>query len=158
MIIFKWKQIKFLGGIYGGVSAVANGQNVLSGILIGALVGGLTGLITEVATIPWMLLGTFAIGVGGDILSQLVLDNKSLIDVNLNSAFWAGVGNAVLALGGKNLSLMDKAANLGLIDSAIFGTITNSPLLALGMTINMIISKSAQTYPVYDVYSRYINK
>lgn len=51
-----------LGGIYGGISAAANNQNVLVGITIGAVVGGLTGLITEVASVPLMLLGTFVVG------------------------------------------------------------------------------------------------
>lgn len=70
-----------LGGIYGGVSAAANGQNVWKGIAIGAVVGGLTGLITEVASIPLMLLGTFAVGAGGDIASQMILDEKSFGEV-----------------------------------------------------------------------------
>ncbi len=66
-----------LGGIYGGVSAAANGQNVLAGIAIGAVVGGVTGLITETASVPLMLFLTFAVGAGGDIASQIILDEKS---------------------------------------------------------------------------------
>ena len=66
-----------LGGIYGGVSAAANDQNILAGILIGAVVGGLTSWITEVASVPLMLIGTFAVGVGGDVASQMILDEKS---------------------------------------------------------------------------------
>ncbi len=66
-----------LGGIYGGVSAAANDQNILAGILIGAVVGGLTSWITEVASVPLMLIGTFAVGAGGDVASQMILDEKS---------------------------------------------------------------------------------
>ena len=61
----------------------ANGQNVLAGIAIGAVVGGVTGLITEVASVPLMLLGAFAVGAVGDIASQMILDGKSLGEVNL---------------------------------------------------------------------------
>ncbi|MGM9808924.1 MAG: RHS repeat-associated core domain-containing protein [Bacilli bacterium] len=66
-----------LGGIYAGVSAAANDRNILTGILIGAVVGGLTSWITEVASVPLMLLGTFAVGAGGDVASQMILERKS---------------------------------------------------------------------------------
>ena len=65
-----------LGAIYGGVSAAASGQNILAGMLIGAAVGGLTSWITEVASLPLMLLGTFAIGAAGDIASQMILEKN----------------------------------------------------------------------------------
>mgnify|MGYP003293027959 CR=1 FL=1 len=142
-----------LGGIYGGVSAAANGQNVWEGIAIGAVVGGLTGLITEVASVPLMLLGTFAVGAGGDIASQMILDEKSFGEVNLISAAWAGVVNAGLALVGKGLSIVDKMAGLTTAKSIIFGTMTNSPLLGLGMAINMGISKHTSVYTVNDLYN-----
>ena len=142
-----------LGGIYGGISAAANGQDVVAGILIGAVVGGLTGLITEVASVPLMLLGTFAVGTGGDIVSQMILDNKSFGEVNLVSAAWAGITNAGVALVGKGLSIVDKMAGLTTTESIIFGTITNSPLLGLGMAINMGISKHASVYTVNDLYN-----
>ena len=142
-----------LGGIYGGVSAAANGQNVWKGIAIGAVVGGLTGLITEVASVPLMLLGTFAVGAGGDIASQMILDEKSFGEVNLISAAWAGVANDGLALVGKGLSIVDKMADLTTAESTIFGTVTNSPLLGLGMAINMGISKCALVYTVNDLYN-----
>ncbi len=142
-----------LGGIYGGVSAAANGQNVWKGIAIGAVVGGLTGLITEVASVPLMLLGTFAVGAGGDIASQMILDEKSFGEVNLISAAWAGVANAGLALVGKGLSIVDKMADLTTAESIIFGTVTNSPLLGLGMAINMGISKCASVYTINDLYN-----
>ena len=142
-----------LGGIYGGVAAAANGQNVLAGIVIGGVVGGLTGFITEVASIPLMLLGTFIVGAGGDIASQMILDGKSFSEVNLVSAAWAGVANAGLALVGKGLSKVDKMAGLTNVESIIFGTITNSPLLGLGMAINMAISKCAPVYTVNNLYN-----
>ena len=96
-----------LGGIYGGVSAAANDQNILAGILIGAVVGGLTSWITEVASLPLMLLGTFAVGAVGDIASQMILDEKSFSEVNLISVAWAGVANAGLALVGRGFSKVD---------------------------------------------------
>ena len=142
-----------LGGIYGGVSAAANGQNVWKGIAIGAVVGGLTGLITEVDSVPLMLLITFAVGAVGDIASQMILDEKSVWEVNLISAAWAGVANAGLALVGKGLSIVGKRAGLTTAESIIFGTVTNSPLLGLGMAINMGISKYASVYTVNDLYN-----
>ena len=147
-----------LGGIYGGISAAANGQNVLAGIAIGAVVGGVTGLITEVASVPLMLLGTFAVGAGGDIASQMILDGKSLGEVNLISAAWAGVANAGLALVGKGLSAVDAMNNLQGASKIIFGTMTNSPLIGLGMAINMGISKHASVYTFNDLYNDTIGK
>ena len=72
----------------------------------------MTGLITEVASVPLMLLGTFAIDAGGDIVSQMILDGKSVGEVNLISVAWAGVANAGLALVGKGLSIVDKMVGL----------------------------------------------
>lgn len=145
--------VAVLGGIYGGVSSAANGQNVWKWIAIGAVVGGLTGLITEVPSVPLMLLGTFAVGVIGDIASQMILDEKSIWEVNLISAAWAGVANAGLALVGKGLSIVNKMAGLTTAESIIFGTVTNSPLLGLGMAINMGISKYASDYTVNDSFN-----
>ena len=147
-----------LGGIYGGISAVANGQNVLAGIAIGAVVGGVTCLITEVASVPLMLLGTFAVGAGGDIASQMILDGKSLGEVNLISAAWDGIANAGLALVGKGLSVVDAMNNLQGASKIIFGTMTNSPLIGLGMAINMGISKHASVYTFNDLYNDTIGK
>ena len=140
-----------LGGIYNGISAAANGQNILKGIVIGAIVGGLTGLITELFSVPFMLLGTFAVGAGGDIASQIFLDGKSFGEVNLVSAAWAGVANAGLALVGKGLSQVDNMNNLQGVEKITFGTMTNSPLLGLGMAINMGISTHAPVYTVNDL-------
>ena len=92
------------------------------------------------------VLSTFFVGAGGDVASQLLLDGKSWEEVHLVSAIWAGVANAGLALAGKGLSKIGKMAELNTTDSIIFGAMTNSPLLALGMTFNMIISMYAPTY------------
>ena len=142
-----------LGGIYGGISAAANDQDVVAGIAIGAVVGGLTGLITEVATVPLMLLGTFATGAGGDIASQMILDGKSFGEVNLISTGLTGIANAGLALVGKGLSNIDAKANLQGAEKIIFGSMTNSPLLGLGMSLNMAFSKNAGVYTVNDLLS-----
>lgn len=142
-----------LGGLYGGLSAAANGQNVGAGIAIGFIVGGLTGFFTEVASIPFMLLGTFAVGVGGDIASQLILDKKTFGDINLISAAWAGVANAGLAVIGKGVSIVDKMADLSKAASVVFGTIMNSPIMGLGMSINVGISQYSSVYTVNDLYN-----
>ena len=66
---------------------------------------------------------------------------------------YIGVANAGLALVGKGLSIVDKMAGLTTAESIIFGTMTNSPLLGLGMAINMGISKHALVYTVNDLYN-----
>lgn len=147
-----------LGGIYGGVSAAANDQNILAGVLIGAVVGGLTSWITEAASVPVMLIGTFAFGAGGDIASQMILDGKSFGEVNLVSATLAGVTNVGLALVGRGLSKVDSMNDLMGLDKILYGTMTNSPLLALGMAINMGISKHAPVYTIEDLYNDTIGK
>ena len=147
-----------LGGIYGGVSAAANDQNILAGILIGAVVGGLTSWITEVASVPLMLLGTFAVGAGGDVVSQMILDGKSWEEVNLVSVALAGVTNAGLALIGRGFSKVDSMNNLKGLDKILYGTMTNSPLLGLGMAINMGISKHAPVYTIEDLYNDTLGK
>ena len=140
-----------LGGIYGGISAAANDQNVVAGIAIGAVVGGLTGLITEVAAVPFMLLGTFTVGAAGDIASQMILDGKSFGNVNLISAGMTGLANAGLALVGKGLSNIDSMAGLAGAEKVAFGVITNSPLLGMGMALNMIFSQNFGVYTVNDL-------
>lgn len=95
-----------------------------------------------------MVLGTFIVGVGGDIASQIILDGKSFGDVNLASATLAGVTNAGLALIGKGLSIIDKMLGLSTAESIVFGALTNSPLLALGMAINLGISQYAPVYKI----------
>ena len=35
----------------------------------------------------------------------------------------------------------------------IFGTMTNSPLLGLGMAINMVISRRTSVYTINDLYN-----
>ena len=109
-------------------------------------------LTIDEATIPLMLIGAFAVGLGGDIASQMYLDKKPFSEVNLLSATWAGVANAGLSVLGKALSIADKMAGLGNAESVIFGTMTNSPLLGLGMAVNMMISKLVPKYTVNDLY------
>ncbi len=140
-----------LGAIYGGISAAANGQNVWIGMAIGAAVGGVTGLITEAASVPTMLVLTFFVGAGGDVLSQLFLEQKSWQDINVNSALWAGLSNALLAGVGKGISKGGNTEIFSRLESILFGTMTNSPLLALGMVNNMIISKHSTVYTFNDL-------
>ena len=144
-----------LGGIYGGVSAAQNGQDVGKGILIGALTGGLTGAATTIASIPLMLGATFAIGAAGDIASQMVLDGKEFGDVNLIQSAWSGVVNATLAIPGKALFILDSVAKLTVAESVIFGTLTNSPLLGMGMALNTYISKYCGSFTLNDMKEKY---
>lgn len=72
--------------------------------------------------------------------------------VGLISSLWVGAGNAGLAFVGKGLSAVDKMAGLTNTESALFSTMTNSPLLGLGMTISNIIPKFAPVYTVRDLY------
>lgn len=137
-----------LGGIYGGVSAAANGQNVLGGILIGAFVGGLTSLCIETLTLPYMLLGTFGLGAGGDLLSQWILDGKSVEEWNLTTIAWAGLSNMGLALVGKGLSKIGSDANLTGLTKVLFESTTNSPLMGMGMALNLFGSKQLPEYTV----------
>ena len=89
-----------------------------------------------------------------------ILDVLCILDIiktndrsNIFFTNWAGVANAGLALVGKGLSIVDKMAGLTTAESIIFGTMTNSPLLGLGMAINMGISKHALVYTVNDLYN-----
>ena len=103
-------------------------------------------------------MGTFAVGAAGDIASQTILDGKSLGDVNLISAAFSGITNAGLALVGKGLSNLDKMASLSTSESITFGALTNSPLLASGMAINLGISKNVPEYTFNDLYDDTIGK
>ena len=100
-----------------------------------------------------MLFGTFAVGADGDVASQMILDGKSLEEVNLVSATLAGVTNAGLGLVGRGFSKVDSMNNLKGLDKILYGTMTNSPLLGLGMAINMGISKHASVYTIEDLYN-----
>ena len=79
-------------------------------------------------------------------------------EVNLISAAWAGIVNAGLALVGKGLSAVDAMNNLQGASKIIFGTMTNSSLIGLGMAINMGISKHASIYTFNDLYNDIIGK
>ena len=68
-----------------------------------------------------------------------------------DAASFVGVANAGLALFGKGLSVLDGMSNLIVAEKIIFGTITNSPLLALGMAINLGLSKHSSIYTVNDL-------
>ena len=105
-----------------------------------------------------MLLGTFAVGAGGDVASQMILERKSWEEVNLVSAALAGVTNAGLALVGRGYSKADSMNNLKGLDKILYGTMTNSPLLGLGMAINMGISKHAPVDTIEDLYNDTLGK
>ena len=83
----------------------------------------------------------------------MILDGKSLEEVNLVSSDLAGVTNAGLALVGRGFSKVDSMNNLKGLDKILYGTMTNSTLLGLGMAINMGISKHSSVYTVNDLYN-----
>ena len=128
---------------------------LLIGTIIGAVTGGLTGAATTIASIPLMLGATFTIGAAGDIASQMVLDGKEFGDVNLIQSAWSGVVNATLAIPGKALFALDSVAKLTVAESVIFGTLTNSPLLGMGMALNTYISKNCGSFTLNDMKEKY---
>ena len=146
-----------LGGIYGEVSAAQNGQDVFSGGVIGAITGGLTGAIVAIPklAISAMLGLTFAVGVAGDIFSQMVLDDKEFGEVNLIQSTWSGVVNAFLAIPSKALGILDSVAELTSAGSIIFGVLTNSPLIGLGMSLNTYISRNCGSFTLNDIKQIY---
>ena len=52
----------------------------------------------------------------------------------------------------------DSMNNLKGLDKILYGTMTNSPLLWLGMAINMGISKHAPVYTIEDLYNDTLGK
>ena len=141
-----------LGGVYGGISASINNQSILGGILIGALTGALTGVFTEVLSPLAVVLSTYAVGFGGDVLSQVVLDGKSFAEIDVYSATWAGIINSTLAMVGKGLTVLGEHANFKFIENVIFATITNSPLIGLGMSANIAISRIGHKVKLKDFF------
>lgn len=67
------------------------------------------------------------------------------------SVVLAGVTNAGLAFIGRAFSKVDSMNNLKSLEKILYGTMTNSPLLGLGMAINMAVSKRAPNYTVEDL-------
>jgi RHS repeat-associated protein len=87
-------------------------------------------------------------------------DSVGYLGANVGTAVtaWAGVTNAGLALVGKGLSVVDAMNNLQGVSKIIFGTMTNSPLIGLGMAINMGISKHSPVYTINDLYNNAFGK
>ena len=123
--------------------------------MIGVITGGLTGAATTIASVPLMLGTTFSIGAAGDVASQMVLDGKGFGDVNLVQSALAGVVNSTLALPGKALGVLDSVSKLTIVESVIFGTFTNSPLIGLGMALNTYISKNCGSITLNDIKEKY---
>jgi hypothetical protein len=95
-----------------------------------------------------MLLGTFGLGAGGDLLSQWIPDGKSVEEWNLTTIAWAGLSNMGLALVGKGLSKIGSDANLTGLTKVLFESTTNSPLMGMGMALNLFGSKQLPEYTV----------
>lgn len=93
----------FFGGLWGGISAAAQGKNFWSGMAHGALAGlavdaGIafvaSGILTGGASIAVGLGiavgGGFAVGFAGDAAGQMILDGTHWDDINWNQALWTG--------------------------------------------------------------------
>ena len=81
----------------------------------------------------------------------MLLDGKSWGEVNLTSALWAGAANAGLAVVGKGLSKLDADVGMQGLEKILFGTITNSPLMGMGMALNMVGSNQFSEYTVGEL-------
>ena len=79
-------------------------------------------------------------------------------DIPALSPIAKSAANAGLALVGKWISGVDKKVGLEVAESIIFGTLTNSPLLGLGMAINMGISQHSSVYTIKDLYNDIFGK
>ena len=167
-----------LGGVYGGLTAAANGQNVVAGILIGAFAGGIMGAGAGVASLylapaivgqtaftvggvaytagAAVAIGTgFAFGsgvIGGmaaDALTQVVNDGSIHDGISIiNSGIQWGLINTVSAI---LCSLGGPVSDLesGLL-SAIFGSMTS----AVGMTVDILRNKQSQQKKL-GLYNQY---
>lgn len=67
-------------------------------------------------------------------------------------------GITLLIAFGISTVLGDVYGSVSVAESIVFGTTTNSPLLGLGMAINMEISKHAYVYTINDLYNDTIGK
>lgn len=151
-----------IGGIYGGLTAVVNDQNILAGALIGlgagiaslylapvivgqaAVVGGVTYSVSAALAIgSGVAFGSgFVCGMVADVVTQAINDG----DVDWNSAFISGVqwgfintaGAFLCSLGGP-VSTLESA-----LLSGIFGSVTS----AIGMTIDILRNRKNQKQKV----------
>ena len=48
--------------------------------------------------------------------------------------------------------------DLKVLDKIIYGTMTNSPLLGMGMALNMVISQHSSIYTINDLYNDMLGK
>lgn len=135
-----------IGGLLGGLVALVNGDNIALGIIHGAAIGAATAAAIELFAGATLVASTFAIGFKGAILSQMILEEKNLSDVNLIHAVWAGVVNSILAIPARYISTALVKTGTSLFGIAIAGTITSGALVGLGITL---ITYSYQHMPSY---------
>jgi RHS repeat-associated protein len=85
------------GGLIGGISAVARGDNFWAGAAHGAVVGAAVGLMVDIAVTTGGIGGLaiaagggFAIGTTGDVASQMIFEDKRLSEVDVEHAVVVG--------------------------------------------------------------------
>ena len=128
-----------LGATYGGLSAAANEQNVLVGMLIGGTVGAGTAILTEVSSGVVLAVTTFLLGASGDVITQ-VANSNSFNEINWEQAIWSGAINSFLTIPSKGISKISAELSFNMMENVIAGTMLNSPLLALGTALNIAVS------------------
>ena len=82
------------GGLIGGISAVARGDNFWAGAAHGAVVDAAAGLMVDIAVttggIGWAAIGSFAVGFLGDTSSQMIFEDKTFNEINWGHAAIVG--------------------------------------------------------------------
>ena len=110
-----------------------------------------------IESVPIVMFSTFVIGSAGDVASQIYLEEKNFLEVNLVQSISAGVTNSVLTGWSNALSCLGNKARLNNISSSIFATLTNGPIFAFGMLANMELPKKLPNYTIEDLIT-YKNK
>ncbi len=141
-----------VGGIWGGVSAAAKGENVWAGIGYGAATGALAGLVVDFALatggvggLAIAAVGGFFVGVGTDVGQQMLFEGKNWEQVNKKRALTTGgitalVTTTTFGLGslynstqptkltGGFFKKMVSSIKDAKVDAYIFGYTTGQPL------------------------------
>ena len=170
-----------LGGVYGGLTAAANDQNVIAGIFIGAFAGGLMGAGAGIASLYLApaIVGQSAFAVGGITYSA-----GTAVAIGSSIAFGSGAISGMMAdaatqivndggihdlnsvfISGMQWGLINTAsAILGSLggpvsdlDSGLLSTIFGSVTSATGMTVDILRNgrNKKKTAGLYNQYYPY---
>ena len=163
-----------VGGVYGGLTAVANEQNVWAGIGIGALAGGVMGLGTAAASMflapiivgqtvvvgsntfgtgaalaigTGIAFGTGAAGgAGGDILTQLINDGAVH---DWQSVAWSGIQWGLINTASAFLGSL--AGPIPDLYSALLSAVFGSETSVIGLLIDTLRNRKSQKKNVVPV-------